>query len=596
MKLKGKNTLLLGLIALSPAAMADTLFTNAAKHGLTFEGLRTATRPAGGYYSAVQIGNDMTGYSAYSPQYYISDDFDVTGAGWVIDQIAVYAFQYQVNNPAIVGQSIEIRQGTINGPVVARGTWKDSEWTSVYRHYGSANDDRRVQKVNFQFHGNPLRPGKYWVTFGLNSNIPGKLSFVPTLTKLNVANIGNCNAYQYETASSLWNNLTNTNGSNPQDVPFEVEGTSMIGKLYTYNLDLREMSEISPSVGTMTPAFQFPVNAPTISSLTYNPRERTFYAASTSTNALYTFDLEGGLDPVGAFNIGSPLIHGIEYVRHLNQIWGVASSSGGDNVYSLSMFNGNATLVGDTGVGNSGFNNLAYHAGLGTTLMTNTFTDKLYSLSNSGVASQVADLSGPGNIQSLAFVPESTLLYGIDSQSDTLWRISGLSGSTQLVANLPSGNYLGLVSVSEYPIKPESYVLLDGMFFGGSLGSLRDSDDDKFYILCDENEPNATLTLYFGHALNNVYRAHFIAEIGSTRDDLNVFVDVYNWSTNTYNTVDVSGATIQDMTIEVNDILPSSHLGPNSIRPRIRWIPQQDIESADGWSVSVDKAEVILGL
>lgn len=163
-------------------------------------------------------------------------------------------------------------------------------------------------------------------------------------------------------------------------------------------------------------------------------------------------------------------------------------------------------------------------------------------------------------------------------------------------------------SVSQATLEPVgnlSYTVNAGQYFGGNTQSLAASDDDRLYILCDENEPNATLSVNSNYTQPNTgLKVQF--ETSSSRTDLVAFFEIMGGYSQTpaWETLASAVTSLSDQARQFNwDVLPGPfNLPPasyNYVRPsdglvqcRIRWIPTQDLEAADGWLVSVDEANM----
>lgn len=141
-------------------------------------------------------------------------------------------------------------------------------------------------------------------------------------------------------------------------------------------------------------------------------------------------------------------------------------------------------------------------------------------------------------------------------------------------------------------VAPDNFNIDLGLPFGGDLESLKTSDENKLFILSDENEPNATLTVE-GTACGIVTSSYGVnIEVGATREDLSIFVEAVR-TNNTFVAITNGVSTLADQTISgtltsgLNDLQDSA----GKVKVRVRWIPQADLEAADGWSEAVDFVE-----
>lgn len=158
------------------------------------------------------------------------------------------------------------------------------------------------------------------------------------------------------------------------------------------------------------------------------------------------------------------------------------------------------------------------------------------------------------------------------------------------------------------PVGGLYYNVLAGQYFGGNAQSLAASDNDRLYILCDESAPNATLIIGGYYPMPNTgLKVRF--ETSSSRNDLVEFFDIIGGHVDEEPTWKPLASGLSSLTDQVRqfhwDKYPTGWNGPPAttsqdyIRPsdghvqcRIRWIPTQDLESADGWLVSVDEANM----
>lgn len=137
---------------------------------------------------------------------------------------------------------------------------------------------------------------------------------------------------------------------------------------------------------------------------------------------------------------------------------------------------------------------------------------------------------------------------------------------------------------------PSSYNIITGSYFGGTVGSLAASDDDKLFILNDESGPNGLVEFIGGAAGLGGGNVSLKVEVGSTRSDLSQFLRAYNYALNTYDLKDVRNSTLADSTITVN--LTSAYVNVNdTANCRVQWIPNEDLVAEDGWSETVDLVE-----
>jgi hypothetical protein len=114
---------LVAAILMSAVGSADVIYNNAVPAGLTGEGLITGPRPAGGFYSEVQLGNTIAGFTANGTGFRLGDDFNITAVPVELQSMTLYTYQSSATTPTILNATVEIRTGSVMGPVVATGTF-----------------------------------------------------------------------------------------------------------------------------------------------------------------------------------------------------------------------------------------------------------------------------------------------------------------------------------------------------------------------------------------------------------------------------------------------------------------------------------------
>lgn len=222
-----RTAFLLAAVVLScpGAASSHLLFSNAARVGLLEEGLKTKQRPTGGWYSELQFPNGAAAASFRNPTFRLGDDFTVPGPGWRVKSISVYGFQPTVHSPSIGTGSIEIRIGSVVGPVVAQGSVQGSTMTDIYRiFFNQPHDDYQIQRVTYRI--NSVVPaGYYWITFSAFgiSNLDGPWG--PFLTKVGEVTVPGANAMGRVSGPYIgWEPIIDGGSNTAQDLPFEIEG------------------------------------------------------------------------------------------------------------------------------------------------------------------------------------------------------------------------------------------------------------------------------------------------------------------------------------------------------------------------------------
>ncbi len=141
-------------------------------------------------------------------------------------------------------------------------------------------------------------------------------------------------------------------------------------------------------------------------------------------------------------------------------------------------------------------------------------------------------------------------------------------------------------------LTPDSFSIVEGLYFGGDLDSLGRSDDNHLFVLNDEDTPNAEVRFISTCAIQPATSATFTYEIGSDRNDLAVFVETLVFGeTPAWVIRDLQTSTLTDTsyTVTINGgNLEGLVSSAGSMQARIRWIPFSDLEIVDGWSERID--------
>lgn len=558
------------------------IYDNAAAAGLSGEGLITGPRPAGGFYSLLQHPNINVGFGADGVVSRLGDNFSITGKGAFVDSVTTYA--YAINSIAPIDDgAMEIRRTSTGGPIVATSTAITSELTDIYRTDSVISDFRRVQRVTFHFNGEKLTPGSYWITFSAKAGILE--AFFPTLTASGITTTPGANARRSSVITGGWNALLDTGG--PQDLPFFITGSTCLGNLIAYDAAGRIGYELDPNSATPSVAFTLPGDSAILGSFTYVPSSRRVLASSTGTSELCEVDVQNNnVFGVGPFGGPPPFIHGLEALEGDN-VFGVASLSGGNQFLRINSATGAATAIGSTGLG-IGLRNMAYD-GLNSTLyLADTASLSLYSVNViTGNPTLLAPLSGPTAPGGMAFDNLSNTLYLIETNGN-LWSVNQASGICTLVGDAGSGLFQGLYFVGDEIAPPFDVTVTSGMPFGGTLASLLASDDEKFFVLSDELEPVSALEIdcrYCTHVLRGVTVS---LECGATRDDVSLFIELLDVGSSQYEFVGAAQLTLGDAMLSFGAMGSQYGDETGNLKMRLRAVPQADLESSDGWSVFVD--------
>lgn len=585
-------------LCMAPLGSAEVIFNNAEKNGLSDEGLITGPRVGGGFYSEVQAGNSTAGFNVISGTSRIGDDFSIDRNGVFLSKATLFAYQTNALAPSITGAVVRIRRGGSTGAIVATGTFVSAKFGSIYRIFnGSPDSSRRIQVVTVSFNHVELTPDDYFISMEFTGSGGFTGPFAPPLTKVGATSLPGANGLT-QSGTNPWGPLND--GTNRQEVPFILEGVECASKLYAYDTTSRQIREVNPVNGTSTLFATMPAGSPILSGWTYDSYRQDIFAISSSTDMSYRVEpLSGLLDPQGPLLLTpSPIAHGIENNRGSN--YGSASSVGGDRFFFIEGPSGEAFVRGNLGVGNNGFNNFGYNLRTNTMYMTNSSTDSLYEVDYiNGTASLIGPLNGPTNPNSMAYYPDTNQMF-VTENNGNLWSVDMSTGSSLFVGDIASsGNWIGLYCVNDEIGRPSDYDITAGTYFGGNFASLLESDDDRLYILCDEDNPLGILEFTVTYCEQDWYTVHPQAETVSTRDDITEFLELYRNDTNVWQTFGVGSFRTTSLTESsfgfnlINIGTTSRYVTPQrTLRARLRYVPQTDLEVSDGWSLAIDRVRV----
>jgi subtilisin family serine protease len=194
------------------------------------------THPGGGGggadASALQtaINLDVFGFGVQqSAGNRLADDFEVTGAGWTVDTIAL--FGYQTGSSAtstFTGVNLRIWDGVPGQPgsaIVFGDTTTNrmtaTAWSNIYRVLDTSltNTDRPIMYVVADVEGIFLPAGTYWVDWQLNGTLSSG-PWAPPISILGQTTTGN--ALQF--IDGVWSPVLDSGTNTAQGFPFIIEG------------------------------------------------------------------------------------------------------------------------------------------------------------------------------------------------------------------------------------------------------------------------------------------------------------------------------------------------------------------------------------
>lgn len=140
---------------------------------------------------------------------------------------------------------------------------------------------------------------------------------------------------------------------------------------------------------------------------------------------------------------------------------------------------------------------------------------------------------------------------------------------------------------------PSDYTIVEGIPFGGTTASLLASDDDKVYVLNDETTPNAVVECVGTSYVVTPWKTEFKVELGSTRDDLSYFFELFDFGQSAWDLLGTAASTLADSLVSVEGLYTNGNYLNNAVdaqlKARIRVIPTQDLEASDGWTTGIDQ-------
>lgn len=576
-----------GLLFVSASLHATVIFSNGAEAGLSGVGLATEARPGGGFYSRISAGLNFIGYTC-DGNFYLADNFSVRGIGAEITSITVFAQQQFANVPTIVGGTCQIRLGGPAGALVASGTFQSCHFTDTYRvSQNVTNDDYRIQAVKFDFGGTELAPGNYFLVYTLDNGF-GAGPYSPSLARVGSPTTPNANAQQYNWLTQSWGPIPEPS---PQDLPFTIEGKQCADIMLSYDTVAGQLDSVSPFSGASDPYATLPTPA-ILGSTTYDPTKQRLFGVTSTTNKLYEFELDGTLKLTGDIGTQPLTIHGLEWDDQFEELLAVTSPQSVANpavLLKINANNANVTFAIPLPLF-GGVNDIAFNSRTNTLYMFNSSNLTLYEVNRTfGNLTTVGVVGGPTSPGDLAYSRDLDMLFLVESNGN-LWRINMGTGGAVRIGDIGGGNYLGLACINEDRAVPESLVVDQGLLFGGGVQQLRVSDDDRFYVLNDADHPNTRLIVTTDHCISAVTRLHFSIESFCTTNDLTEFIEFRDWTSNAYVPVGARSTTR-------TETFKSYHLSSNvnrfmsaqrAVEARLRYIPQADLEAADGWAIGID--------
>jgi hypothetical protein len=163
--------------------------------------------------------------SGAGPHFRIGDDFPVPAGGCVVSEIITHGYQTGQATPLWTSANLNVRSGSVTGPVVASATTSTWDFSGVYRTFNGVlnNADRPVHRIRFSFPNVTLPAGTYWIDWQVVGAASGWANYRMEPNPANPANpitvFGN--GQQMFNAAGEWQPILQPPGA---ETPFYVLG------------------------------------------------------------------------------------------------------------------------------------------------------------------------------------------------------------------------------------------------------------------------------------------------------------------------------------------------------------------------------------
>jgi hypothetical protein len=138
------------------------------------------------------------------PHFRLADDFPAPAGGCVMNQVVVHGYQTGAAQPTWTSANINIRSGSVTGPVVVSATTTQWQFTGIYRTFNAVlnNADRPVFRIIFDFPNTTLPAGTYWIDWQVAG---GASAWGPYITLPPVPPGGNNTQHVLENGQQMFN-------------------------------------------------------------------------------------------------------------------------------------------------------------------------------------------------------------------------------------------------------------------------------------------------------------------------------------------------------------------------------------------------------
>lgn len=198
------------------------------------------------------------------------------------------------------------------------------------------------------------------------------------------------------------------------------------------------------------------------------------------------------------------------------------------------------------------------------------------------------DLTGNTVVQSYAGVSWPSRWWKNPADTNTLDKIAAVD----LYANNVGPVYYDDIVLlpNPYLVTATSVVTTMGSTLGGNAASLSADDENKYAVLCDEFDSNGEVVATYTTLDREPKSINCVLQSRAGRNDLSQFWRIRRYSDSSWELLQFATTSLVDTnyskSITSNVTNYSDSAGTMSMQ--VSWIPQGDIDAADGWSMSID--------
>lgn len=248
-------------------------------------------------------------------------------------------------------------------------------------------------------------------------------------------------------------------------------GTGALAQSRLFGVDGTNLLELNPLTGAVIGTTPIVGTTGTVGGLAYDANTGTMFLSSTGQDNLWTLNISTGVATlIGLYNVGTEVVmHGLE-VDDTGQLYGYSTNiASGARFFSINRNTGQATPISDPGFG--GFGSLGFVPGTQTMFLSDTVGDQLWTVDRLTGAATVV---GPFGVTTqvgvgMAYDPAYGMYAVNNSGQDALYTLNLQTGAATLISTLTTSNMLSLAFV---PIPAPGTVVLLG-FAGIACGRRR---------------------------------------------------------------------------------------------------------------------------